>query len=63
MKRAIVTISQRDFLDFLKATCAAADLPNRTFEAIGANAGSAVAETPLPALADSVALINDIHAE
>jgi FAD/FMN-containing dehydrogenase len=54
-----MTISRRDFLDFLTATCAAAAIPN---------AFSVVAEPANPAATrreagDSEAIVNDIHSQ
>src|SRR5258708_7053052 len=58
-----MTISRRDFLDFLAATCAAAALPSLTFKAIGASTNSAVMSTRFSELTNSGALVNDIHSQ
>jgi FAD/FMN-containing dehydrogenase len=58
-----MTISRRDFLDFLKATCAAAALPNLSLEPFGGDSRSVLAASPLPALNNSGALVNDIHSQ
>ena len=57
-----MTISRRDFLDFLKATCAAAALPALSFEALGSLAPSA-RRVLSPALTTSGAVVNDIHSQ
>jgi FAD/FMN-containing dehydrogenase len=58
-----MTISRRDFLDFLKATCAAAALPSLTLKGIGASISPAVVATPSPAPNTPGALVNDIHSQ
>lgn len=58
-----MTISRRDFLDFLKATCAAAALPGLRIEAFGRRSRAVLAPSSSPAPANSGALVNDIHSQ
>lgn len=59
-----MTISRRDFLDFLKATCAAAALPGLAVAAVPATR-KPVRSAPLPRSADTpgTVLVNDIHSQ
>src|ERR1700686_4606849 len=56
-----MTISRRDFLDFLTATCAAAAIPNAfTSSAVAKPANIAATRR---AVNDSEAIVNDIHSQ
>lgn len=58
-----MSLSRRDFLDFLRATCAAAALPNLPLEAFGGDSRSTVAVTSSRAPNNPGALVNDIHSQ
>lgn len=58
-----MTISRREFLEFLRATCAAAALPSFVSEAFASDRRSYVAPVTSPALNGSGALVNDIHSQ
>jgi hypothetical protein len=55
-----MTLTRRDFLDFLKATCAVAALPNALIRSAGAQHLSAVVMTPTTG---SEPVVNDIHSQ
>jgi len=56
-----MTLSRREFLDFLKATCAAATLPGVLRSSTPAQTPTLV--TPLGSPASSEAIVNDIHSQ
>jgi FAD/FMN-containing dehydrogenase len=61
----VMTISRRDFLDFLKATCAVAALPDFSLGGIATNNAPARRphSAPKPPPDSSEAIVNDIHSQ